>query len=286
MGNDIKNGNKIIKPVFLAGPGRSGTTLTLSLMSLHPDVCWFSAWTHKFPRYPQLALLSRVNDLEPLEMATRGLRKWPRPAEAHDIWDLCFPGFVKPECDWTEEHVNPSGAAKLKSLIETHLRWHSKKRFLTKYTGLPRFRFLKAIFPDACLIYMDRDPRAVVFSYMKQKWGFKDDHQAFATMSMTQRLDLYTRRYLEIYQAKRQFDVAKEYIQLFYEQLVQDPLGVIRSVCERVELPFERDFARRIESWVISSETNQMWRQTLTSDEQLYLSKLLEQPLLEMGYKV
>jgi hypothetical protein len=231
-----------------------------------------------------LASLSRLNDFHFLEEKTRGLRRWPAPSEAFGLWDLCFPGFSQADWDWDEQLLNEAGAAKLKRLIITHLRWHGKKRFLTKYTGLPRLRFVRAIFPDACFIYIDRDPRAVVFSYMKQKWGFKDKPHVLEAMPMRTRLELYAERYLKIYRAKQMFQADRDYIQLYYEQLVENPVAKLREICELASLPLSDVFDRRIMSWNIERETNEMWRQLLQPGEQAYLAELLAQPLAEMGY--
>lgn len=280
-----KSGVQIVRPIFIVGPGRSGTTLLLHMMSLHPDVAWFSGWTDRFPRWPQLALLSRLNDLTPLEKATRELRKWPRPSEAYGIWNSCFPSFSRADSDWDEEWIDETGAAKLTRLIKSHLRWHGKKRFLTKYTGWPKLRFLKAVFPDAYFIYIDRDPRAVVFSYMKQKWGFKNKPHLLDPMSMRQRLEFYTKRYLALYQAKRQLDVS-DYIQVYYEQLIEDPLTMLREICAKTTLPPSDILERRIDSLSIERGTNQIWRHVLLPEDQAYLAALLKQPLEEMEYEV
>jgi hypothetical protein len=274
----------IIKPIFILGPGRSGTTLLSRLMSRHPELAWFSGWTNRFPNWPQLSLLSRLNDLTFLEKATRGIRKWPKPAEAISIWNYCFPGFSQSNNDWDENQFDKSGAAKLTRLIESHLKWQGKERFSTKYTGWPRIRFLTAIFPDAQFVYIDRDPRAVVFSYMKLKWHFKRKPHVLETMPMKERLDLYAKWYLGFYRAKKQYELDKHYFQVYYEKLIRDPAAILQEICEKTGLKFDGIFRRRIITWSLEKDTNQIWRQGLLPEDQTYLTALLEQPLREMGY--
>jgi Sulfotransferase family len=276
----------IIKPIFIVGPGRSGTTLLSLLISLHPELAWFSSWTNRFPNWPEFSLLSRFNDLTFLEKATRGIKKLPRPAEAYGIWNYCFPGFSEANIDWDENQVNKNGAAKLTRLIESHLRWHGKKRFSTKYTGWPRIRFLRAIFPDALFVYIDRDPRAVAFSYMKHKWHFKKKPHVLEAMSMKERLDIYAGWFLRYYQAKKQFELDRDYIQISYERLIRDPSATLQEICEKTALKFDSIFQRRIATWSLEKDTNQSWRQALLPEDQTYLTALLEQPLREMGYEV
>jgi hypothetical protein len=274
----------IVKPVFIIGPGRSGTTLLLRLMSLHPDLGWFSNWTNRFPKWPQLSIISRLNDVEVLERVTRGRRKWPRPAEAYRIWNYCFTGFSEAASDWCGESINEEGVTRLTHLVKVHLKCHGKKRFLTKYIGWPRISFFKSIFPDVQFVYIDRDPRAVVFSYMKQKWWFKDRQDFLETMSTKERLEFYAGKYLAYHQAKQRFSVSQDYTQAYYEQLIENPLGVLRKLCERTALTFCYEFERRVATWSIIKGTDQLWKQTLSLTEQRYLTTLLEDPLEAMGY--
>lgn len=271
-------------PIFIVGPGRSGTTMLLHLLSRHPELTWFSGWTGSFPEWPQLSAFSRLNDVPALEAATRTLRRWPRPAEPYKLWNFCFPGFSSANRDWDEQDVNQSGVAKLTRIIEAHLKWHGKNRFLTKYTGWARFRFLRACFPDAHFIYIDRDPRAVVYSYMKQRWRFKRKPDAFAAMPAKERLELYAKLYLAYYQAKRQFEDGKDYLQVYYEQLVEDVPATLHLICEKTTLPFDNGYRRIIDRWDVKPNTNEAWQQKLSPEEQVYLTTLLEQPLKEMGY--
>jgi hypothetical protein len=272
--------SQIVKPIFIIGPGRSGTTITLRLMSLHPDLAWFSGWTNRFTRSPQLSFLSRINGIPPLEKAARGLQKWPRPGETYRIWNYCFPGFSSASGDWDENQVNKEGAANLVRLIRLHLKWHGKSRFITKYTGWPRIRFLRHIFPDALFIYVDRDPRAVIFSYRKQKWWGKHTRN----MSIPDCLEFYANRYLAFYQAKKQYTRENSFIQIYYEDLIQSPVDILQTIFKKCDLPWKENLGKRIASWKIKSSANEQWQQQLSKQEKDFLASLIEKPLVEMGY--
>lgn len=274
----------IENPIFLGGPGRSGTTLLLRVLSTHPDVTWFSGWTARFPTRPWLAAASRLNDIEPLERATRKTRRWPRPAEAYNLWDFYFPGFSAATRDWTESDVDTEAARRFLALIDAHQRWHGKPRFLTKYTGWPRFAFLRGLRPDARLLYIDRDPRATVASYVKQKWWFRRDPQGLAAMSWQQRLEFYARKYLDYYAAKGGFVAGRDYIQLHYEKLVADPIAAMRTLCEQVGLTFSDKFARRVQTFDIYPDSNEAWKAAFEPHEREYLTRLLAGPIAELGY--
>lgn len=274
----------VTEPIFIGGPGRSGTTLLLQILSTHPDVAWFSGWTNRFPTHPALAIVSRVMDLEPLEQKTRGKRKWPRPAEAHGIWNHYFPGFSYAERDWTAADADPARADAFRAFVAAHLRWQGKPRFLTKYTGWPRFDFLRALYADARLLHIERDPRAVVASYMKQRWGYKDDPRGFEAMTPDQRVELYTARYLRLYEARMRFVEGSDYFHINYEELIRDVVGTMAAICEKAKLPFSPAFERRVRSFEIREGSNDAWKKNLSPREQGYMTELLAKPISEMSY--
>lgn len=103
---------------------------------------------------------------------------------------------------------------------------------------------------------------------------------------MKERLDIYAMWFLRYYQAKKQFELNKHYIQIFYERLIREPSAALQEVCEKTGLKFDGIFKRRIATWSLEKDTNQSWRQALLPEDQTYLTALLEQPLREMGYGV
>ena len=275
---------RVTMPVLISGPGRSGTTLLLHVLSRHPDAAWFSGWTDRFPDRPFLALLSRVNDVDPVERATRDVRRWPRPAEAYGIWNHYFPGFSTAQSDWTAREVDRGDPEAFLAFVEAHLRWQGKSRFLTKYTGWPRFDFLRRLFPDAHLVSIDRDPRAVVASYMKQRWGYKDKPREYEGLPPDQRVAIQVERYLSYYDARKRHAEGRDYVGVQYEHLVADLVGTVREICRRVDLPFTARFERRLRTFEIHGDSNEAWKKNLSREEQHLLSKLLQKPLDEMGY--
>jgi len=275
----------IERPILLCGPGKSGTTLLLDLMSLHPDVTWFSGWTARFPRTPQLAALSRLNDVALLERRTRNVRRWPRPAEAYGIWDHYFPGLSQADADWGEERASREGADALRRVIAVHLRAHGKQRFLTKYTGWPRFAFMRALLPDCELAYIDRDPRAVVHSYERYKWWFKDRPDALAALSPRERIDFYTSKYLAYFHAKQRAASSQPFVQVKYETLIASPETALEQLCARVRLAFPPKFRAAIRSFDVFQGSNNAWKKKLSPEDGRYLTEKLEEPIRALGYE-
>ena len=280
----MRHGTQIDRPIFIVGPGRSGTTLLLKLLAGHGDLAWFSGYTDRFPSFPQLAFLSRMDSFPFAGQQIRLSKGWPKPAEANRIWDSCFPHFLWPSHDLGERECTAEGAAKLRSLVATHLVWQGRRRFLTKYTGYPRFGLIRRVFPDALFVHIDRDPRAVVFSWMKQRWMFKKKPDEFRQIPVVDKLRMYSDRYLAIYEAKKQYREGADYHQIYYENLIRNPLQSFQELCTKTDLSWTRRIERRITSWHLDPRANQAWPSKLTSNEQECLSRILREPVEEMGY--
>ncbi len=266
---------RVVQPIFVCGYGRSGTTLAVRLLAGHPDVAWFSGWTNRFPSVPQLALASRLQRWPAFERATRDLRRLPRPAEAYSIWDRHFPGFSSADRDWGAEDL-PEGAVEgFRELVAAHLRYQGGERFVTKYTGWPRFDFVRGLFPNARFVFCRRDPRAVIYSAMRQRWGYKKRPDELAAMPWRERLDVYIDWYLRLDAALGRFEPGRDYVSLSYESLVVDPVSAIRSVCVELGLRWTSSFERLVAGWPVRAGADRAWRTNLSREERSHLEERL-----------
>src|SRR5919106_1750209 len=70
------------RPICLFGVGRSGTTILLKLLSQHPYLGWPSSLAQRFPRWPSVALYSRVLDIPWVGSMFR--YEWPATPKARE----------------------------------------------------------------------------------------------------------------------------------------------------------------------------------------------------------
>jgi len=273
--------NRIPNAIVIEGPGRSGTFLLYRILALHPDLGWVSGYVNRFPRYPFLSCLNRIQGWPRIEKLNRGKKKWPRPAEAYTFWKTYFPGF-SPSLQASE--IDEESVKRCIRTIRAILRYSGKKRFLTKTTGVQSPAVLEAVFDAPKIVYMDRDPRAVAMSFYKHRTRYRHRSDAFNSKSTRALIREYAERFMAIYERKKALtDLG--FKQLCYEDLVNDPPGFFRGLLEYLGLGFSAGFRKILDSWNIRQGANEEWKRLLNRDEGAYLNKLLQLPITELGYE-
>jgi hypothetical protein len=247
------------EPLFVIGHWRSGTTFLHHLLAVDERFAYPNLWQalnpHTFLTTERLSSILRFVSPQtrladnvrlradaPVEdqIATTGsLRSWslrwafPRCAEKYDRY-ITFRG-VPPE------EIKQWQAALVR--FYQKLTWKYQRPLLLKSPPhVCRIRLLLELFPDARFIHIYRNPYAV----------FHSTKRLITFASRTVRLqepgdwDVDTwiiRRYQMVFDAffeEREFIPPGRLVELRYEDLVQDPLGQLQQIYERLKLP---DFA-------------------------------------------
>ena len=208
-------------PIFITGIGRSGTTLLQSMFNAHPELA-FPPETHFLKRHvvPELSGkldgiskemgIERIAQSEELQRLGWDLEHW---AEKH--WEDTPGRFQKLYRKFLEEWVGQDGSK----------RAGDKDPMLVEY--LPH---LYHCFPEAYLIHIIRDPRDVTLSRLLSGWG--KGRPMLAHLCEHRTLFRKVREEGPAYFGER-------YIELHYEDLLQDPEGTLKALCEK--LPIEYD---------------------------------------------
>ncbi len=212
-----------MKSFFILGVERSGTTLLRLIMDAHSQI----AIPFETMVLIDFALkvkqdynnLTTHFDRERLArdlLATRCFRMWnPRVQfkdidlnNCHgfgDIVDSIFSVYAEKQgkCIWGEK--SPT--------YESHL-------FL-----------LNKLFPESKFINLIRDGRDVVQSLMKQQWGPNSFMPAF-------------NRWIRLVESSRKMGLmlpSERYIEVRYEDIVQDPETTVQNICCFLEVPYEKE---------------------------------------------
>lgn len=247
---------EIDRPLFIVGCGRSGTTLLYDMLAPHPELAWFSNFTQRVPRAPQLALLSRAHALGPLR-ASR-LKAVPRPREGHAIWDSVRrlqPGDNGVLC---AEDATPGEIAAMRRVVAAHVRWQGRSRFMNKNTrNTRRVGYLDAAFPDAFFVHVVRDPRATIASLLRVAfWSdlpiwWADDRTPSELVRAgwdPVRLggDFWRREVEQVGRDLALLDPSRS-TTVAYEKIVQNPSREVGRVLELAELAPDDRFFRTLE---------------------------------------
>ena len=173
-------------PIVVLGAGHSGTTIIYQMLSMHPDVTWFSQISQRNGRIPGRTpipfhahidrVLRRVfkHDWRKDKRHRSGLGAlpralMPRPMEAHKIWNYLIPsdGSASPhEC-----------ASRIRRVFEEERAFWQKDFLVTKPLWLfGRLDVLVDVYRATRFVHIIRDGRAVALSLQPkfQRTGASD----------------------------------------------------------------------------------------------------------------
>lgn len=188
------------RPVFLIGPGRSGTTLLYKIFSLHPDIGYISNFDIRTPRWMLSAMLSRLirnaGELKLWAWFNKGGNAWfvnrpwtkkivPTPAEGEELYARC--GVTLDEyTSVPQQEIQQEILHRLRKEFTLLQRRQRAKILLLKRTANNRrIPCLDAAFPNARYINLIRDGRDVAHSLVRVNWW--NDHPVWWAGNRTPR---------------------------------------------------------------------------------------------------
>ena len=202
------------RPVFIAGPDRSGTTLMFALLASHPNISMVrrtNMWRYFHRRYGDLG--SPRN----LERCLGDMTRYRRMQHLKPDADRIRGEFLQGEATYGrlfallhEHHAARAGKG----------RWGDKSLHTEHYTD----RVFEE-FPNARIIHMIRDPRDR-YASVRRRHGHD-----------LSRVGAATGRWLDSTRAARrnQARFPDRYLLVRYEDLARDPEGTMRHVCSFIE---------------------------------------------------
>ncbi len=251
-----------VPPVFIVGHWRTGTTLLHELMALdeqfgHPTT--YQCMTPHHFLVTQGPATRLLGFLLPEHRPIDGMRlRWDLPQE--DEFALCGQGLPSLYADWAfpRRSGDPDHSPDLAGMSdEERGRWREgllrflrgvtlsdgRRLVLKSPTHTARLATLQDMFPGASFVHMVRDPYAVVTSTlaawrrMAESLGLQtgcrpdlEDHS----------LDVFERMYRRFEEDRARIEPGR-IIDVHYEDLVADPVGVMSGIYRHLGLPhFER----------------------------------------------
>ncbi|QYA24031.1 sulfotransferase [Gramella sp. MT6] len=261
---------KIENAIIILGPGKSGTTLFNNILSLHRDLYWISSYLNKFPEKHYLALLNNLNHVKWIEKQIRNKNNFPKPSESFQFWTHYIPRFPS--------NLKEYDAAEIGNAIEAARnigKYQKGNRLVIKFTGPSRIEFIEEIFEKPTIIWIDRDPRAIVASFFSSKWRYKNRMEVFRNKPRKEIIEEYANYYEWISKEKeslKQFP----FLHVHYESLIEDPLDFFERICSFSNLEFYTDFKELIESWNIKKQTNDKFLRLFSTEEISHMNSIFD----------
>lgn len=273
--------------IFLLGCGRSGTTLLRAMMDAHSQLGmshesrFISFMTRNRERYEQHGFRSDrfLNDLYELPLSRS--RFFVLGLSRTDV-----------EAEVAAREPKDLGEA-LDCVFGLYARTRGKQRWGDKTPGLlPYATELAEVVPNALFIHLVRDGRDVAAAYRDAPFGSGSLLDA----------GLHWERHVGFAQELRAILPRHRFLELRYEDLVQDPRAALSAVCEFCGLSFEptmlsyfdhsadgaRGYVGQSHHQSVAQPvdpTLRDWRRDLPSEEVAMLEFLLGPTLRAYGYE-
>jgi hypothetical protein len=266
---------RIEKPLFIMGLPRTGTSILHELLSQDP--------AHRVPlhwevRYPCPPPESATFDSDSrIERAHREIRLWTEIVPEYDTMHE-LGGALPVECIFLTQHEFLSEQLAGTHQVPSYAAWLAQADQLPAYVfhkrmlqllswRCPRERWvlkapshltaldaLIAVYPDARIVWTHRDPLQVMGSVASilfaTAWVRSDEVDGDKVLSWFDGATCAA--LLDAATKLRDSGVvpASQCADLHYRDLVRDPIGSLRGLYERFELPFTREAESRMRAYI------------------------------------
>jgi len=296
-----KNSSKIIKPIFIIGVPRTGTTFIYRTLCAHPDLAWMSNLDLKnwIPPDEQKKLKEKYKKMkennEPIPRNEHalfvfgrnfvpGMDKSSFPIEGATFWEKYLPSYKRDISNVAKNEVIKTIA----DIVESQ----KKPRFLNKAPqNSVRLFAIHECFPDAKFIYLVRDPKAVISSMLlraKKQGDFKTgifikNPPEYEKLNPIQK---WAWLYKEIMEAVHEFSLLQSmenFLTIKYEDLIAHPRKKFAEILKFCELKPSEVVMESIPT-PRKNQTSK-WKNTLNSQDVKEIFEILLPSLEKMNFK-
>lgn len=289
---------EIVRPVFVVGVGRSGSTFFANLFTGHPELAFPTRISHRFPERTGLQRAA----MTALELPLVGdlLRRRLTLEEAYPFWESHAAGFTEPFRDLRAGDVTEQARSELREAVRGTLT-RRRHRFFAKITGWSRIGYLREVFPDALFVHVVRDGRDVANSLLSvdywlgwrgpENWRhgplppeleavWERHDRSFAALAGIAWI-LLTRSVAEASRGLPE----DAFLELRYEDFVEEPLRRVHQVLDFAGLASDPAFDDDVRSSPVYDRSGK-YRRQLTERQQRILNDVLADDLARYGYEV
>lgn len=271
------------KPIIIVGTGRCGSTLLHRVLARHENLGWLSPYNEVFPTQHWLSVFSNLYHWYPGSLKQKHLRFFPKPFEAYRFWEHYLPGFSRRNRPQTADDVPREAIGPVRQAVSRVLKYQGKKRFLVKVTGWSRIAYFDRIFPDALFVFLNREPRAVVSSWIQAgwldvtsgldsptwQWGEVPPHyyDLWHELGAKPILSAAVKIQLDLDDIRRNMAQFQDRCyQLEYEDLVTQPENTLQALVQFCQLPWSERFQRQVKNLTFYNPANK-WKKYLSEED-------------------
>lgn len=272
------------RPILLVGCPRSGTTLLSAILHAHPDIAVAPETRFLLPAYRQRARFGNLTD--PADRRALGEFVTGKKTLFNDL-KIDRATVVQAVVD-----APPTFGSGVACVWREFARSRGATRWVEKRPAYWReMATLMRLFPDAQVIHLVRDPRAVVASLMAVKWYKRPlPHAAALWVQADRELRKWARRL-----------PADSYHRLRFEDLTADPRGELTRLTTFLGEPFAEqmldhlsaadDLVPQRKTWhsrvrgPIDASRVKAWQQTLSPQDAGLIEVGAKLTMLRNGYR-
>ena len=259
----------IVRPIFVVGLPRTGTTALHRLLNADPQHQGLELWLTEFPqpRPPRntweadpifLAMQGAFSehhiespefmgihymDATSVEECWRLLRQTGKSISYESLANVPRYSAWLAEQDWTDAYARHKANLQLIGLNDPEKRW-----VLKNPSHLAALDALMAVYPDALIVYTHRDPVTSIASAcslsaeatLGQSTTFVGE-----AIGRTQ-LGMLARSYRAFVEARPAYDAA-QFVDVDYRTFVQDPVGTTRGIYETFDIDWTPEAQSAVE---------------------------------------
>ena len=286
--------------VFLLGTGRCGSSLLHEVIARHPEVGFVSNLDDRLRGRWNPAWNGPVYRRTPVARTRKGRLRFA-PSEGYRVLDRQVSRAVSvPVRDLVAADATPWLAERFRGFFERQARRQGAPVFVHKFTGWPRAGFVQEVFPDARFIHVIRDGRAVASSLLQMPWwrgyegteawgwgplpgAYQQEWEA-SGRSFPVLAALEWKLLMDTFEQARSRVAPERWVDVRYEDLVQDPRGVTEGLLEQIGLNWTPGFERTFQRFSFAGGRVDAFRQDLLPGDVVAIERVLADRLEELGY--
>jgi hypothetical protein len=251
------------RPIFVTGLPRSGTTALHRLLCADPRHQGLELWLAAAPQprplrdhWAQNPDFARMQEqIDRRNAAVPGLKgmHFMAPDMVEECWwlerqslrSLAFPSVahLPAYTEWLAGQDLTRTYARHRHVLHLIGKTSPEKRWVLKKPGhLFSLDALMAVYPDALVVQTHRDPRSVIpsVSSLTSKAASGNSTVFAGEVVGRSSLELWASATERFLAARASYDPT-QFVDVHYDEFVQDPLGTVGQVYDALRLPFDGD---------------------------------------------